>query len=284
MADRLHHIDLCSGIGGFALGFEWAGLSRPVLFCDIEPWSRKILAKHWPDVPITDDVKVIANDQIDLFQELTPEKPSLPQAIPASPSVSLESKKAQKMTAISGRSLAKLLHTKDPLLQFSKMFMATLPWASTKCLLTWKPKITPRGRLLCQLAASTPRTDATDSGLLHTPTAKANQLAPSMNSGWNEPLWATPTKAIAKGSTAGNPNRPNKGGGRDLRQDVKMYPTPTAHIHKEGGFPAEYTRNTPTLTAEATKVDGKPHSSGSLNPQWVEWLMGYPVGYTDLNS
>ena len=58
----LKHIDLCSGIGGFALGFEWAGLSRPVMFCDIEPWSRKILAKHWPDVPIEEDVKVLANE------------------------------------------------------------------------------------------------------------------------------------------------------------------------------------------------------------------------------
>jgi len=58
----LKHVDLCSGIGGFALGFEWAGLSRPVMFCDIEPWSRKILAKHWPNVPIEEDVKVLANE------------------------------------------------------------------------------------------------------------------------------------------------------------------------------------------------------------------------------
>ena len=62
MGKTLKHIDLCSGIGGFALGFEWAGLSRPVLFCDIEPWSRKVLAKHWPNVPIAEDVKELASD------------------------------------------------------------------------------------------------------------------------------------------------------------------------------------------------------------------------------
>jgi len=58
----MRHVDLCSGIGGFALGFEWAGLSHPVQFCDIEPWSRKILKKHWPDVPIAEDVKELASD------------------------------------------------------------------------------------------------------------------------------------------------------------------------------------------------------------------------------
>ena len=56
------HVDLCSGIGGFALGFQWAGLSKPVLFCDIELWSRQILRKHWPDVLIAEDVKELAND------------------------------------------------------------------------------------------------------------------------------------------------------------------------------------------------------------------------------
>ena len=61
-ANSMRHVDLCSGIGGFALGFEWAKLSKPALFCDIEPWSRQILAKHWPDVPIADDVKELARD------------------------------------------------------------------------------------------------------------------------------------------------------------------------------------------------------------------------------
>lgn len=51
-----------------------------------------------------------------------------------------------------------------------------------------------------------------------------------------------------------------------------MWPTPTAHNAKEGAFPAEYLRNTPTLAAMA---------GGRLNPTWVEWLMGFPSGHTD---
>ena len=58
----MRHVDLCSGIGGFALGFEWAQLSNPVLFCDSEEWCRKVLRKHWTDVPILNDVKELAND------------------------------------------------------------------------------------------------------------------------------------------------------------------------------------------------------------------------------
>ncbi len=56
------HVDLCSGIGGFGYGFETVGLSKPVLFCEIDPWCRKVLKKHWPDVPIAEDVKELADD------------------------------------------------------------------------------------------------------------------------------------------------------------------------------------------------------------------------------
>lgn len=52
-----------------------------------------------------------------------------------------------------------------------------------------------------------------------------------------------------------------------------FYPTPTKHLSKEGAYPAEFTRNTPTLSAQV---------GGKLNPQFVEWLMGYPINHTDL--
>lgn len=81
----MSHIDLCSGIGGFALGFEWAGLSKPVLFCDIEPWSRKILAKHWPQVQIAEDVKELANDTNGLIPDTDPRNTILTSGYPCPP-------------------------------------------------------------------------------------------------------------------------------------------------------------------------------------------------------
>jgi len=57
----------------------------------------------------------------------------------------------------------------------------------------------------------------------------------------------------------------------------RTWPTPTAHLAKEGAYPAEGRRNEPSLTFQA--LDGQ---VGHLNPMWVEWLMGFPTGWTDL--
>lgn len=62
-------LDLFSGIGGFSLGLERAGM-RTIAFCEIDPYCRKVLRKHWPDVPIYEDVRCIdasaITDPIDL--------------------------------------------------------------------------------------------------------------------------------------------------------------------------------------------------------------------------
>lgn len=54
------HIDLFSGIGGFALAAQASGLET-VLFCEKEPFAQRILKKHWPEVPIVDDIRELRN-------------------------------------------------------------------------------------------------------------------------------------------------------------------------------------------------------------------------------
>ena len=52
----LTHVDLFSGIGGFALAAGWAGF-KTVAFCEIDPFCQAVLKKHWPGVPIYEDIK-----------------------------------------------------------------------------------------------------------------------------------------------------------------------------------------------------------------------------------
>ena len=60
----LKHLDLFSGIGGFSLGLESAGLVQTVAFCDFDDYCQKILKKNFPGVPIYGDVKELNYDKL----------------------------------------------------------------------------------------------------------------------------------------------------------------------------------------------------------------------------
>lgn len=56
-------LDLFSGIGGFSLGLEAAGYETAA-FCEVEPYARKILKKHWPEIPIYEDIRKLTADRL----------------------------------------------------------------------------------------------------------------------------------------------------------------------------------------------------------------------------
>ena len=60
----MRHLDLFSGIGGFALAARNVGWET-IGFCEIEPFCQKVLKKHWPDVPIHEDIKKLKGGGID---------------------------------------------------------------------------------------------------------------------------------------------------------------------------------------------------------------------------
>ena len=56
---RYQVLDLFSGIGGFCLGLERAGFSTAA-FCEIDGYCRRVLARHWPNTPIYEDIKQLS--------------------------------------------------------------------------------------------------------------------------------------------------------------------------------------------------------------------------------
>jgi hypothetical protein len=90
--------------------------------------------------------------------------------------------------------------------------------------------------------------------------------------------WPTPDANCGKRGS--QPNwMPTRKSGQHAQYTInqavrdRVFPTPTAHNAKEFNSPSEKNRNTPTLAT---------HAGGKLNPMWVEWLMGWPLGWTDL--
>lgn len=124
-------------------------------------------------------------------------------------------------------------------------------------------------------------------------------------------LWATPQardhmpahkpEYIAEKKAQGH-------GMRNLNDEVKMWPTPSAQepgwknievVDKNGNPPTHhnqrfYDKKTGRIVQKGLQqvIEMWPPSGeqlpnvvgGSLNPTWVEWLMGFPTGWTDLNA
>jgi hypothetical protein len=94
-------------------------------------------------------------------------------------------------------------------------------------------------------------------------------------------FWPTPTAWTQEQTPGAWQKRADKlrrkhangnGAGMPLSVAVQMFPTPMAH-DANGKAPADMSRHTPSLAATI---------GGKLNPRWVAWLMGYPLGHTDL--
>ena len=80
----LRHLDLFSGIGGFALGLSWAGGFETVAFCDNEPFAQEILKKRWPNVPIYEDVRTINEKELGKIDIITGGFPCQPWSLAGS--------------------------------------------------------------------------------------------------------------------------------------------------------------------------------------------------------
>ena len=195
-----------------------------------------------------------------------------------------------------------------------RMLVDTLNSVSTPHSITWKARVTPQGRLVFQRAASVRGTKEKGSGLLPTPTAMTGGegITPSNikgTHGWSlgaavrdtlseNPIrmWLTPNamdslpirspEALEKQYLK---NRTGRTTHSTLREQVvypppnKMFPTPTAN-EDAAGTPAGKMQRMLGNCKEVRGETPEQWKSGNLNPDWVEWLMGYPIGHTDLKD
>lgn len=77
----LRHLDLFSGIGGFALATEMIWDDVEHIFCEIEPFCQKVLNKHWPNAKIYEDIKKLRGEEIGTVDLLTGGFPCQPFSI-----------------------------------------------------------------------------------------------------------------------------------------------------------------------------------------------------------
>jgi len=87
-------------------------------------------------------------------------------------------------------------------------------------------------------------------------------------------MFPTPTGSTG-GANHGTHTVRNGKHGINLAGAVKMLPTPMANDAKNNNNPSRMNRKTISLDAVA---------GGKLNPLWVEWLMGWPIGWTGLDA
>jgi hypothetical protein len=105
--------------------------------------------------------------------------------------------------------------------------------------------------------------------------------------------WATPTtmdslppkseKALLREATEVRPGRSKPGNLRDQVSNMDNWPTPFARDYKGGRKPETLEKSGRLATNSLPDaIIAKEGHGGQLNPTWVEWLMGWPLGWTDL--
>ena len=218
-----------------------------------------------------------------------------------------EKENQQQMIVTSGMKCLESLEksNQDGLLakMLKALLISTKAWYSDRCLMTWKTKVSKANVLLFQLQASVLGIKENESGLYPTPRAQepgrtkegyGRGLAELMEGKKQIKMYPTPTQDSASERT-----KKYKQGGTPLTMAVKMFPTPTAgcieggeqssrvEMTESGGFILRK-KNKPQMTFGAKLSDAmlylekkeQTKLGGKLNPNFVEFLMGYPTNWT----
>ena len=273
----MKHLSLCTGIGGLDLAAEWAGFET-IAQCEIDEYASMVLAKNFRGVPNLHDIRTVTNERLAEFGIDRREITVISAGFPCQPySLAGKGRGDCDERDLWGE-VARVVGEIRP-----KWFVGE----NTPGLFARSNQRYFR-RVLDDLAALGYSVGwgiwgACDVGAPH----RRDRVfimahADGENHGGGQVFqenFPTPTVADSKNVGFNGSHQFN------LHKYVALFPTPQATSWGCSGARERLKRL--ETEGEITEMERKAMSAGNggkLNPTWVEWLMGFPLGWTDLDA
>lgn len=282
-------LDLFSGIGGFSLGLERTGGFETVAFCEIEKFPQKVLKKHWPEVPIYTDVKELTNARLEAdgifgIDVITGGFPCQDISVAGKQAGIGEGTRSGLWSEV-----ARLISDIQPRYAIMENVTALISGDSGR----WF------GRVLGDLAeigydAEWHCISASELGAHHHRDRVWIIAYPSeqrCNHGADNRqerhIQANKERGFAKAQPERDKRESRACASCSILSNSMRLGRKAVSVRKgiegqsEEGVRAKSPANNRLRISFGERENGR---TGALNPNWVEWLMGYPIGHTDLKG
>lgn len=277
-------LSLFSGIGGLDLAAEWAGI-MPVAFCEIEEYPVKILNRRWPNVQVFGDVATLTADSLRKRGIGTNGIDIIAGGFPCQPFSVAGKRRGKEDERFLWGEFARIISEIRPRWVVAENVPGLIGIALDDVLADLERRgyaagtfVFPasavgaphrRARLFIVANAGSERREGRKLEKAFDEIAKRRKSSHGATSECCESGRMWPTTSVC-----GNYNKAgsSKNSGDGLATSVKNWATPVKEDYRRCG-PNSRQQGLPEVVHRC--------HSGQLNPDWVECLMGFPIGWTD---